>query len=634
MIAIVAALGLLAVAVVLAVVVFSSPREVGEGPSPTPMSSSTDPGASALPRPSTAPSQPIATPSAAPAPTTVDMPFAAVSLVNDLRVREEPADGAPLSALSAGQVVMIDGPAEEHDGTDWYHVSVDESTFGWVSAGPEDDPYLELHRPLARQVPSSVQGIAGGQSGYLAWGVYTHESTEPGDRFVATSSDGLVWEHGEVPAELSLAAYTFAAEGPSGWVLLTTDETNSGAGGLWRASDGLGWEAMDLSLNDGLVPTGLVGHSAGYAMGVRDDRSGTSQAAVLVSADGSAWEELPIEPDLYAITLAPMDVGFVAWAEGPDGIWIRASQDGRTWTTPEGVLAGSMPRAVVYRGDVLVIASARTELSEVQAWRSAIGQWSWQRQPQVEAILDDISLEPFVASSDSVLIGGRQYTDGDGQWWRSTDGASWQRVMPTQVDVSTLAGPMASSSGMIAAVALAGTPAGPHPAFIVTHDGVQWTDATDPGIPVAESAVVGGCPEPPDTMLEWLAVPGTVGAECFAQTPITFPTWSTVGGGCGGFAPGQFEPAWLAPPFASYALILSPIEVEYAGCGSAAVSPGTELPDTQQWVMVTGHWSDPAWTECQWIPDPQYPTAGESGNVRERCRTTFVATSVTPTEAP
>lgn len=121
-------------------------------------------------------------------------------------------------------------------------------------------------------------------------------------------------------------------------------------------------------------------------------------------------------------------------------------------------------------------------------------------------------------------------------------------------------------------------------------------------------------------------MPAAIGAECFGSSPITFAA-------CG-FAPGRYGPVWLASPFAMRRLILTEMEVQWGGCGSAVVAPDApDLPATQQWVEVTGHWNDQAAADCHYIPDPSYLGAGEA-HLAFRCRTSFVATTVTPTTAP
>ena len=631
---VVGALVLLVVAGVLAISLLGAPRAVGES-SPSPSPSAPAPTESSSPRPSA--SNADASPSPSPPPMALDRPFAATSLVNDLRIRALPGDGAPVGELDAGDVVLVQGETEELDGIDWYSVTAsgtDEPTSGWVSAGPADDPYLELHWTLAHMVPATVDGMAGGEAGYLAWGFNARESTEQPTRFVAVSADGSSWQLSEAPGAVNTAGSVFAAHGPSGWLLVTRSPDPSATGELWRSSDGLAWEQGTLSLPDEVMPDALAGYDGGYALAAIDDRSQPSQAALFISRDGDEWEELTGDPFPYGFALDGLDNGFIASGEIPSERFVVRTADVQGWTSPEDRgLPGTSPRVVTVGNSVIAIAMA-PQLGPMHAWRSTLDLDGWERQPELEAILEKIGVSYLVASDEWILLAGKAYSDGGDQWWRSADGLAWEPISPVGVILADLHGPMAAGPGGFNGVASERTEAGSNPQFVVSPDARGWTSATDSAVPVLASAVVGSCPAAPDTMIDWMAIPGAVGAECIGSSPVTFAAWSTQGGGCGGFAPGRFEPAWLASPFAYYPLILTPMEVPYGGCGSAAGAPGTEMPEQLQWVEVTGHWDDPAAAECHWIPQPELPWSGPGSDLVASCREKFVATSVTPTSAP
>jgi hypothetical protein len=232
-------------------------------------------------------------------------------------------------------------------------------------------------------------------------------------------------------------------------------------------------------------------------------------------------------------------------------------------------------------------------------------------------------------AAGEVLAFGTTYEAGELVAWMTSDGATW---VPVQTDgLNARIGPIAAGPSGVVTTTAELSAAGWNPRLVRSADGRTWEAEPDgaQAIPRTDSAVVGACPEPPTTMVDWLAVPGAVGAECFGDAPITFVGWSTVAGGCGGFAPGIFEPDWLASMFATGPLILTPFEAEYGGCGSAAAHPTLgELPEPQQWVEVTGHWADPESASCRHRPDPQYPGAAGGGSLEFECRSRFVATQV------
>ena len=632
---------LLVIAGALAFSLFARPQDIAEAsPSPTPSASEPEPteAASPVPSPTDPAPTPIPTPSPTPQPMALDQPFAATVLVNDLYVREEPGDGAPTSTLDADDVVLLYGEHEEIDGIDWYGVTASgttEPTFGWVSAGPDADPYLELHDRLASMMPATVDGMTGSDAGFLAWGFNPRESTEQPTRFVAVSGDGSTWQMTDAPGAVSTAAMVLSAHGPSGWLIVTSNEDHSAPGEIWRSGDGLAWESAELDLPDRVVPDALVGFADGYALAGHDNRSDQTEAALFVSRDGTDWDELTGDPWPYGFGLHSLDDGFIAFGELPNERFIVRTADVDGWTVGEDRGLPGTAAQVVSIGDTVIAVATAPGLGPRHAWRTSLPLGEWERLPELEAILADINISELVASDDWILLAGRAYRDGGEQWWRSADGVVWEQFLPTGASLDDVAGPMAAGAGRFSLVAAERFASGVNPRFATSPDALSWTAATDSAVPAVASSVLGACPAAPATMLAWMAIPSSVGAECFGTSPITFATWHTQGGGCGGFVPGRFEPEWLAHPFATFALVISPMEVPYGDCGSAVVAPGTDVADLQQWVEVTGHWNDPASESCHWIPQRDFPWSGGSGgDLETNCRLKFVATSVVPTSAP
>jgi len=568
--------------------------------------------------------------------------FAGVVLVNDLNIRAEPVSGAVRATLQAGDIVRMDGDPQTIDGSDWYQIQSGTDTYGWVSAGPEGQ-YLELHRYVAQQVPATVEGVAGGSSGYLAWGVSAGRESEDRDRFVAVSTDGATWRLGPVPEAVSAAASVAAGYGPIGWLLAASNADSTATPGFWHSADGLTWEAIDANLGPSLGIQSVVGSKSGYLVEMWDYRSSGARAAAFASRDGSNWHEVETPPEVQIRGATEAGDGFVIWAEQPDATaFIRYSPDGATWLDPSkaGTYPGptDTPIAIAVAGRRFVALTVVQSSGPMKVWTATLpGQsdanWpalEWTRQPSAEAQLAAMSIGRLVALDGRVLAFGNAYDTGELVAWSTTDGASWEQLATEWLNPGAALAPMAVGARGLVGVAYDVTAAGNNPRFWHSADGAAWEGEASPVINHVEHAVVGACPERPSTMLDWMAVPGAVGAECFGDEPITFRAWHTVGGGCGGFAPGIFEPGWLASQFATLALEFTPDEVEYTGCGTAAVHPDLIVPAAQQWVQVTGHWADSASATCRMLPDRLYPGAPVGGSLVFECRSKFVATALVP----
>lgn len=112
--------------------------------------------------------------------------------------------------------------------------------------------------------------------------------------------------------------------------------------------------------------------------------------------------------------------------------------------------------------------------------------------------------------------------------------------------------------------------------------------------------------------------------SCLGNRSITFE--GVYGcGGCGGFAPGEWEPAWLASPL-NFALIsvdpnerIGPMDLRFA-------PDGPEPPQAGSIIRVSGHFDDPAASGCQRAPgDPPEPEDPRMSELY--CRMQFVVES-------
>jgi hypothetical protein len=255
----------------------------------------------------------------------------------------------------------------------------------------------------------------------------------------------------------------------------------------------------------------------------------------------------------------------------------------------------------------------------------------WERQTDAEELVADNAIDFLASDGSTVLAVGYEPANAALRMWSTTDGSSWTEVPAEGVFGGVVSRLVIGADAGFAAVGGTFTEAGTNPIFWHATDVQSWESEAQPVMGQVESPVAGTCPDLPTTMVDWLVIPGSVGAACFGDAPITFRGWLTVGGGCGGFAPGTYQPAWLASPFATYPIIVTPFEAVRGGCGSAAQHPELiELPEPQQWVLTTGHYDDPASESCRWTPDPLYRFAVVGEEVVLACRQRFVATEVMP----
>jgi hypothetical protein len=557
--------------------------------------------------------------------------------VDALRVRAEAGlSGAQVAVLDAGRIVWItDWPAVSADGSDWYAVQIDADTTGWVSGGPAEAPYLDLRSMLPVNVPASVFGLGAGSGGYLSWGLEAHRSDASAQPVVLHSEDGVCWQRSELPSNLAVLHIVSADWGPAGWIAVTTNEFGTAPGAFWRSTDGNSWMRLPAFDAPGIVPRSVVGSSAGYALTVGDNRTGSTRPNLFFSSDGSAWTQVGAGTELVSSGVIAIEPGFLQWETGDSGTIVRLSADGRTWQDAGGRLPPSLNSDPLFAsaGGSLVAVTTEFTTGAQAMWRTTLGgsELVWERQVDAEALLANNSIDSLASDGSTVLAVGYEPTQAELRMWRSNDGASWTEVPAEGTFGGAVPELVVAADAGFAAVGGTVKGAGTNPVFWHAADAGSWSPEARPVLGEVESPVVGTCPQLPTTMVDWLVVPASIGAECFGDTPISFRGWLSEGGGCGGFFPGTWEPSWLAAPYAMLPIVLTPFEAEYGGCGSAAPHPTlTELPQPQRWVIITGHYNDPAAETCRWTPDPLYKFAVVREGLVLGCRQRFVATAVIP----
>lgn len=128
--------------------------------------------------------------------------------------------------------------------------------------------------------------------------------------------------------------------------------------------------------------------------------------------------------------------------------------------------------------------------------------------------------------------------------------------------------------------------------------------------------------------LRWMSV---LGPACFGGETVTFAAyWPELheGAGLGGVCGGP-EPAWLLCSNTHYAHVNVTGDTAW---GLAVHAPDVyeQLGERGQWLMLTGHFDDPAAPDCE--HSQQFDTSPEAAEMF--CRTRFVLESAQPAQKP
>jgi hypothetical protein len=604
--------------------------------SPSPPSSTDIPGVS----PSALRPSPLPTPMATERPPVASdrgQPVLAVVLVDNLRLREEPGDGKRVGSLAEGDIVSVAGePPHVIDGTEWYYVEAGHQRVGWVSRGSTDDPYLQLRSTAPVKLPATIEGVAIGDNGFLAWGWLRNRSDEEATAAMLTSADGVTWERSSLEPGPRRVVST-AAWGPAGWFAATRNPYRDKPGEIWHSADGNSWVRFDSNGLDGWIGESMAAGPLGYAMSVRND---DYDYDIAFSTDGRSWRirhpvfggegpggsfrVFPSQSGLVATGIDPEEGGSTQMALTRDGVhWKDLGWGMPSMQTYHIEAAGYIWSVFIDDGDGRV----RIQRAPVAELRDL--EFDMRRQDAMEERLTDSMVTALVSSGDHVLMLAYDRSTGAPHLWSTVDGEAWSEGAEGSFGGLVPSILQGGHAGFIAVTEEA-TLAGGNPVLWHSTDGETWTADDGSSFGVVKSPRIGDCPALPSDYVEWRLVPGVLAADCFGDASITFRAWLTVGCGCGGYVPGIFEPAWLASPFASFGLVWLPYENKYGGCGSGVAGPDLgKVPEPQQWVHVTGHYDDPAATTCRYRPDETYPyLATTSAQLMQECRSRFVVTNV------
>jgi hypothetical protein len=265
-------------------------------------------------------------------------------------------------------------------------------------------------------------------------------------------------------------------------------------------------------------------------------------------------------------------------------------------------------------------------VARIPDWATANPTLDWVLSPSSVAVFDGFTVAEMLTVGDEAVALGNSYETGELGVWRTTDGLAWDVIDSSVLDGYTVSGMVASDAdGLVLAVAEA-TPAGLNPRFARWTLADGWSVEADPVLGTTESAVVGACPDQPRTALDWAAIPGAVGAECFGDRPITFTAWwpAEITEGCGCGPTWVTEPRWLSDSFT--------IQIVESNGGVATASRSDDATVTGtpgSWVRLTGHWADAEASACRSRPDSTFPYYGLGGGPHG-CSSAFVLTEIAP----
>ena len=623
---IVAALALAGIAVIIATTLFSTVPVAGEvDPTPSP-SASAAPSATASAQPSASPAlsasaepTPVAGPQWPPVgdPTMENLlpPMWTVAVVNELNIRSGPGTEHPaIGQMNAGDIAKVLEIAEVAGEATimWYRVAAD-GAIGYVNVGPPGDRYLlPTKTPWAASAKSLV-GVASDGESYLAYG-WEHAFDYPpyelhySPGFALRSDDGITWTPLEPGFETSVRS---VAVGEEGWVALV-DIPLGGGTAVSYSADGDTWEATPAADSRMTVlaygPSGFVG--------VAGDGSWTS-------SDGRSWEGLHAMPAGADVEeLESSDAGYVGFSRTGDSMW--ATVDGVSWTVVDHGASRVSDAELVADQLHVVLVGEEGATTVRRGTLGAGGVVTWNG-PAAAVDAAGFHVDRITQSPEGLLAIGWDEDALIPVTWRSSDGATWERVAPDGMPGVGLFEPVWGSAGWVG------------PELYRSVDGDEWLA---PDYTLAYDGPLPPCPPAEEVSLIVLVYLGRYAERCFADASITIRGYVPTVDGFGGCCPPSGEPGWLAGTFPNAILaVADPVDIGTYDF-ILQVPPGFDrsllaFDGSAGWVEVVGHFRDPASESCVSRPRWDFPNPLASHEAMHAlCRERFVVESVIQVDGP
>lgn len=212
------------------------------------------------------------------------------------------------------------------------------------------------------------------------------------------------------------------------------------------------------------------------------------------------------------------------------------------------------------------------------------------------------------------------------------------------------AAPLASPSGPAPAASTASAVPSPTSAASPAATPTPGPAASPPAVPNPSSSAVlgvGGCPTPPVDLATTRELVRTGKAvKCFGSGALTFRAYVPTTEGLGGVSAWKMTPAWLADDWMGAILQPKPLAEQDQNAwlivrvppplGRCSITdegaPACPFgPHLDGYVVVTGHFDDPAAATCKSAPWESGQEPGPSkAKMVARCRARFVVTGIEP----
>jgi hypothetical protein len=561
----------------------------------------------------------------------------------DLVVRSDPrVDAREVGMLAAGTAAQVDEWSEEPPGElGWLYVNTPQPG-GWVATLDGGTPVADRYGHASSVWGASVWAVAAGDEGFLAIGARGGRSDQISRPMAMVSADGARWRASNAPQEWLTGWSPSIAWGPAGWLSATMVEDSSWPA-IWfsRSIDGRDWESLGVleALPQDSWMGQLVASERGYLLFTSGQRS-----SLWFSVDGVTWQEgneTGLRGDAPLRTAAT-SIGFYAWRDDGWGMTTvepaeaAFSTDGTTWSLVQGGPGGAA-RQIVSVGERILGMDPDPDSGEPRLWtgiraRSAI---AWRRDTQRDAAFRDAAPSTLLSDGQRVLALG---------WDRSTEDPLVWELGPTGWTRSALPEafggiPRIAAAGPAGFVAVGSrqTLRGMNPIFWHETEGGAWAPERSPLLRVEPDPAPEECGPPPRDAIEFAVLDRVLAAACLGDQSITIRAWAARCEGCYGSGDGTYETEWLMG-LTREQLYLSPVKDDSGGWWSPSpIHPSLEYDASWagKWLEVTGHFDDPAASECRWTPSPEalWYYEGRRAAV-DQCRQQFVVVEVSVVDGP